>query len=83
MLYVALSRVQSLDKLVFRDVIPLKAFQTKWPTELKRELKRLKKIEQVSMATALAKFPPISPLDHDTLQLESRMNEEECMFLNK
>jgi hypothetical protein len=41
MLYVALSRVQTLDKLFIHGQIPYSAFQTKWPEDLKLEMLRL------------------------------------------
>jgi hypothetical protein len=83
MLYVALSRVQSLNKLHLKGDIPYADFQTKWPTELKLELKRLKELGKQSLQLALSLFPPCNAYDEQVLLHEEQLEAEEMAFLSK
>ena len=78
MLYVALSRVQSLDSLFLRDPIPFECFKSHWPSDLKSELKRLKNIERTTLTIAAQNFHDPNDM---TLILENELELKELAFL--
>ena len=74
MMYVALSRVQSLRKLLIYGPITRDIFQTKWPQDLKLELKRQKTIQDKTLEMALHHFPSQSLQDASILLEEQELD---------
>jgi hypothetical protein len=83
MLYVALSRVRSLDHLFVDGIIPREAFQKSWPKDLKSQLLSLLELQKTTLANALHYFPSPNDMDIELLQHEIEMDKLELSMLLK